>query len=864
MTSRYEWLAGALEEEGIVVTANRRLARELLQEHGEFQVAAGIKAWPTPDIRFVTDWLGELVEGCPLDEQGPIRIDSQNSTVLWERCVEDSLPEPLPGSSGIARQCKQSWLRLHEWCVPLHELVVHSYSAEQKLFATAARKYDDILKANHWVDDAGLPAVVDQLLADSLLTIPGRVHMAGFDRMTPAMSALLSRLEGAGTRVSTMGCERTHATVSTTSLPDAAAELRAAGAWARSQLLENPQLHIAIICPDLNAHASRIARLVREGFVPGWQVGGVTHRNSVHTSVGKTLADFPSIRIALMLLRWVHNGLKSREISVLLRSRAIAGGASGARSRIEQKLRRTPDRLWSASDLRAVLGASGVRADDTDWFERVDMISAAGLHYRESANPSKWAERFDNFLSGVGWPGTTEMDSHEFQLLNRWRALLNEFAKLQRVLPALGFQEAIARLARLASDTVYQPESEGRVLPIVGILEAAGLEFDKIWVTSFDARNWPAPGDPMAYVSRKMQKDYAMPDATPQDSLLFSKRVIDRILHSAAEVILSWPQLEGDIPLQPSPMLEDVEKSSVVQPTDPGWYASALLNSKMVTPCSADPIPPVGEDERISGGAYTVQLHSSDPFSAFANGRLHVNELAAFEGGLSARIRGNAIHAALSDLYAEHPSQTELAQWSTDYTKQRITTAVKHSLASYERHADLALRRIIALEHRRIEKILSRFVAEDLLRDEFQVTVTEQSLAYTGHGIQLALRVDRVDRLNDQSVLIVDYKTGAEKSLVNRADELHDLQLVVYALALQQSFPIGGIAIINLDSKKIAIKAAVRNDDWEERFARWSAAATAAIQGIARGDARINMSLSSDQARSLNLLSRFEELRRDR
>ena len=289
-----------------------------------------------------------------------------------------------------------------------------------------------------------------------------------------------------------------------------------------------------------------------------------------------------------------------------------------------------------------------------------------------------------------------------------------------------------------------------------------------------------------------------------------------------------------------------------------------MLDSKLVTPGSTDSVPTVGPGEKISGGAYTVQLQATDPFSAFANGRLRVGELPAFQVGLSARIRGNAIHAALSHVYSGLPSQTELAKWSFEDRQNRISEAVRRSLAYYEQHADPALRRIISLEHRRIEKLLARFIEDEQLRETFRVSMTEEQLEYSGHGIRLALRVDRVDRLADDSLLIIDYKTGAEKSLVNRADELYDLQLIVYALALQSEFSIGGIAVINLDSRKISIKEARRNEEWGERYCRWSEQTNDAIQGIARGDARVNMNQSPDKARSLNVLSRFEELRRDR
>jgi ATP-dependent helicase/nuclease subunit B len=867
MKSRYQWLEGALADGGVVVTANRRLARELRKVHGEMQIASGRKAWPTPDIQFVTDWLGQLLESGPFDESMALRINSQASTVLWERCVDNALRERLPGVTGIVRQCRQAWIRLQDWRVPLQEVVARSAGAEQRQFASAVRQYGETLSRNNWVDDAGLiEAVVRLVSADSAgaaRDIPGRVCMAGFDRISPALDMLLGKLEINNVEIVHAENRPAARTISSTSHRDQAAELRAAGAWARAELISDPELRVAIICPDLESNASQVVRLVREGFAPGWQTSGSGHRNAVDISYGRPLADYPGVRIALMLLRWVHDGLKSSEVSVLLRSLSINSGLTGGRSRLEQQLRRIPDRYWSPKDLLGALRTRDADVDAEAWRQNVGKIAEAKLHYREQAGPPQWAERFDRLLTDAGWPGHESPDSHEFQLLNRWRDLLNEFARLERVEPALSFSQAVARLSQLANDVVFQPESEQGVLPILGVLEAAGMEFDKIWVTAFDARHWPAAGNPLAFVPRQLQKDYGMPDATPQDSLVFSRRVIERLTHSATDVVLSWALSEGDVPLQPSPLLQEIVGADHRDEADPGWYASTMLSSEILTPVMDDPVPPVGSNEHIGGGAYTVQRQSSDPFSAFAYGRLHINDLQSFQAGLSPSIRGSAIHAALRDLYSDHPSQSALKRWSDEDWTDRVVGASSRSLAPYERHADPSLRRIIQLEQRRIEKILFRFAAEEQLREKFRVIMTEQKLEYSGHGIRLNLRVDRVDQLDDQSILIIDYKTGAEKGLHNRAGDISDLQLMVYALALQEEYSIGGIAILNLDTRKISLKGAGQDDEWPDQLSRWSAEANAAIQAISRGDARINIQLSTEQARPLNLLSRFEELRRD-
>jgi len=868
MRAKYPWLDKALAEGGIVVTANRRLHRELRKVHGEWQLEAGKTAWPTPDIQFVTDWLGQLFEDGQADASVPLRINSHASTVIWERCVESTLSEPLPGLAGVVRQCKQAWTRLQDWRVPLDEVIRRSFGPEQKQFATAAKKYCETLSSNNWIDDNGLIDEIAKGLSESssriVENLPPRVCLAGFDRISPALEALLELLRARSVEISLAAENDNAASIVSVSKSDPAAELRAAGSWARKELLAWPDIRLAIVCPELESNASQVVRFVREGFVPGWQIASQQYRDAVDISYGKPLADYPAIRIALMLLRWVHHGLKSRELSILLRSRSIDASSSAARSRLELKLRRIPDRLWNPEDMPGVLQESRDDAESSAWDLSVSKIAEIKKHYRESASPAQWAQRFDHLLTEVGWPGGQSQDSHEFQLLNRWRDLLNEFAGLERVEPALRFAAAVARLTQLASESLFQPEADHEVLPVLGILEAAGMEFDKIWVSAFDARHWPAAGNQLAFVSRQLQKDYGMPHATPRDTLEFSRRELRRLTRSANNVVLSWALTDDDVPLQASPLLEELTDVTKAHENDPGWFAATMLSSELLVTVSEDRVPAVASNEDVSGGAYTVQRQASDPFSAFACGRLRINDLQSFQSGLSARIRGSAIHAALSDLYSGHPSQTDLRDWSASDWQKRAAVSAKKSLVYLERNADSALRRIIELEQRRIENIIFSFASEEQSRENFRVAMTEHNLEYSGHGIRLKLRVDRVDFIDDKSILIIDYKTGVEKGLTNRDDGLYDLQLMVYALALEKEYSIGGIGIINLDTRKISFRNAVRDDKWDERYARWSSETNAAIEGIASGDASLNMRLKADQTRPLSLLSRIEELRRGR
>jgi RecB family exonuclease len=273
----------------------------------------------------------------------------------------------------------------------------------------------------------------------------------------------------------------------------------------------------------------------------------------------------------------------------------------------------------------------------------------------------------------------------------------------------------------------------------------------------------------------------------------------------------------------------------------------------------------VAANELVAGGATTVQRQLSDPISAFAAGRLGIRSLQRISSGLSASLRGNLIHGALDYLYRDLPSQSEIAAWQDEELLSRIGSAVQLAFARHERYADPVLKELLLLERRRVQKLLSGLIVIDLGRESFAIASVEQALDVALSGIRLKLRIDRQDRLDDGSLIILDYKTGVKKRFLDGQREPLQIQLVVYACAVNEE--VAGLGLVNIDSRSIDFDGAGRSftstDTWEDDLRRWKSRVMDAASQIQSGDVRINMLQGSDASRPLSLLSRVEELRHD-
>ena len=861
----YAWLAEALNDSSQILTANRRLARVLANEFGKQMVVSGKKAWPSPLITSWQDWLAELLATAEQQQSLPTRINGHQSRVLWERCLKREINDPLLNIGLLVRQSRETWLRLHEFCVSIDDCRRSAQGNDQRLFARAAASYRSILDREHWVDDAGMASLVAELIRAGRVTVPARVSIAGFDSVVPQTKSVLDAACEKGMCVADARTTASKANGTVRVYDNAEAEIREAGAWARRELEEDPARRVAIVATNLEQNAAQYGRLVREGFVPGWQYAMASHRSSVNVSYGRGLLDYPAIAIALLALRWLYDDLSGRKVSLLLRSPTIGSGDTSGRGRLELQLRQVPDRNWSPEMLLAELGERESSADARDWIDRIRYLGSLRVKLPRRDAPSSWAVVIDDTLTRLNWPGDGALDSVEFQLINRWRELLNDLARLELVSPTLTIADVLSRVTAMAGETVFQPEVDGALVQLLGPLEAAGMEFDKLWVSGLTASNWPPAGRPLSLISMNLQRSRNMPDAIPQNTLDYARRVLDRLSSSTMDVVCSYPLTDGDAEQSESGLLQQYDYKLLPRHDDPGWHAAALVDSVSLTAVPADPIPTVSAEEVISGGAATIQRQMTEPFAAFVFGRLGVNNIQPISFGLSASLRGNLIHDALRQLYSKLPSRRDIASWGEDELEGRFATALDKSFWRPMRNIDPVLRQLFRLEQQRVAKLLRDVVALDSTRDDFTIADVEGALQATIAGLPLRLRVDRIDRLSSAELMILDYKTGSRKTFLGANGLPKDMQLVVYAIAIGAE--VSDLGLLNIDSRSTAIDGAGRqltpDLDWDDALASWTKLVELAAGQIQRGDIRVNGLQNMQSARPLSLLSRIRELQHD-
>jgi probable DNA repair protein len=765
-----------------VVTPNRRLAQTLAAEFDRRQQAAGRAVWETADVLPYGAFVERLYEDALHSEAAgglPLLLGPDQEQGLWEAVVRHSAAaEALLAVPETAALAREAWTLAHAW--NLADGLPGALAGEDAIaFAGWARDYAARTGREGFTDRARLAATVAGVLDEPRVKKPELLVAYAFDVITPQQAALLEALAARGVALARCGPPRAEARAVRIACADAAAEFRLAARWARARLEANPDARIGIVVPDLHRHKRRLRRALAEAMDPG-RAGGTRPFN---VSLGDPLADFPLVAHALAALALAGRGTAFGQASLVIRSPFFAAAETDAqaRARLDAWLRRHAEPAVTLERLTAAVartgGALGERLRAYAAFRQERLFGAQ--------SPAEWARAFGAALAVLGFPGERGLDSNEFQALEKWHEVLARLATLERVVPRMGFDAALARACRMAAETVFQPETPAVPVQVLGVLEAAGLRFDHLWVAGLTDEAWPVAPHPNPFLPLRLQQTAGLPSATPATALEFARRLTAEWLAGGGEVVLSHPLREGDRDLAASPLVAQVPAAELALP-EFGRWREAIHARRALERVPDARAPALAAAGTIRGGAGLLKDQAACPFRAFAVRRLAARPLDAPHAGLDAAERGTLVHRVLEGVWRKLGSKRALDALGAAERDALIALAVDRALedARDRRPATLG-GRLAAIEHERLARLAREWLEIERTRGDFTVLPVEDARTVSVGPLALAVRLDRVDETAAGARVVIDYKTGPVALGALLRPRLEEPQLPLYATAAE-------------------------------------------------------------------------------
>jgi len=820
-------IAAALEQGGTVVVPSRQREVALRLAHTRLQLAAGLTAWPSPDICTWATWLERSAEQARRGSlRGRRRLGRAEEWLLWrEAAVEACEGLDLMSPASLGDALHRSSMLQDAWNVRWAGSAVSEYGVLQRTRAAQARRCRTrgLYSAGDWTAVlAGAPPA------------PAPLLLAGFPLMGSALQARLRAL-GASFAEDTNGLEAAApGPRQVRSGADRSDELRLAAQWCREQLEADPAARLLVVIPQL--HEQRAGAI--QAFEHALHGGALlAERGDALYALegGQPLSSYPLVAAALGLLALASGPSGFSQAAALLRSPYLSCGSQVQRAALELLLR---ERNVHRADFALLLdlartGVSGPLAGLAAALE----IAAPSMQlpWGERHGAGWWARRYVEILEALGWPGTEPLGSPELQQRDRLRELLGEFDRLGEDGEPLPAHEAFELLEGLARRTAFEPESADVPVTLTESLDDPLVSYEGIWVAGLASDTWPAPPRPDPFLPIAAQRELGYPPASPQGQLLAAHRAMAAWERCATEVVYSWPEFDGEVPLEPSHLLvpAPAPKPRTGErpraPLSPDRLVQAMQRSARREPRPAEQPIAWPRAQHLPRGTRSVELQSLCPFRALAELRLAAHPVVDPVPGLDRRERGQILHHALELVWGQLRGSGALKAQSREAAG--LGVLVRTSVA---RALDTRLsRRVLPLapalvenEQRRLEALILGLLDQDLARAEvadFTVSQLEQAQEAELGGIPIRVRMDRVDRLEDGRFIILDYKSGRAQPFNPLEERPRQAQLLAYATLAPA--PLAGIAAVYLRAGQIRWRGAAADPALLPELGRRRAAA---------------------------------------
>lgn len=853
-----------LEQGMTLVTPTKRLSRHLQSQYGTSQLNGGKLAWNTADILPWNAWLLRCWETLCLQEDSSLYLlSAHQQQSLWQQIVSRSAyAEHLLQANMAAKQALDAWKLLQQWQISSFPDDLY-LNEDVRVFRGWAVEYQKQCEHNNWFDEARLEQVCGKAICQDKLKLNQTIALIGFTELTPQQRTLLEQLQQSGCDIRKLHQEQRSAQLSYASFPDTRQEIRAAAHWARRLVEQDNTGSIGIVVPNLQRTRNIVEAEFEDMLDPGAILSPMeSEQGSYAVSLGQPVNRYPMVHCALTLLSLLRQPYSLQDLSSVLRSPFIiaAQNEQSQRTKLDAALHEYGETHLSLRTLRYVIEKSFAKAQGEFVFITCLCKWAELIQSQPNKqSPMKWAQTFSELLRIFSWPGERPLSSAEYQTLEAWQELLKHFASLQLITPELSLHAALSQLRRLAADLSFQPETAESPIQVLGMTGAAEMQFDHLWVMGLHEEVWPQAAQPNPFIPLQLQRERGMPRASAEIELDYARKMTQQLLHSSADVVVSYPQNEGERSLQPSPLLKEyIKPADTLRITPESGYARLILHSRQIESLADAYAPKIEQGKTVSGGSGLFKDQSLCAFRACARHRLHARTLSDVDIGLDAMDRGTLIHTLMQLFWSRVKSQQSLLGMSQQDLDVVINDCVSKTIdnKSVNRPQTFS-ERFSALERIRLKQLLLEWLELEKLRSDFVVKACEQALSFELEEIKLQTRIDRLDQLADGRQLIIDYKTG--KASVNDwfGERPDDPQLPLYAIS--NPTDMAGLAFARIRRGEMSYvgladenetlpnirgyqdsRYAKEGETWELLFCNWRQVLSDLAIAFREGDARVN------------------------
>ncbi len=759
-----------------IVTPDWFLASMLAETEAAAQIERDIPSWERRAIQSMDAWLISCWQEVRYSIADiPVLLSPAQELVLWREVIEADGGDLLDADA-TAQLARSAAITIAKWHVP-PDAPEWSDNVDALRFRDWRLRFRQLCSSRSLITRADLWTLVPEWIASGYYR-PGKTVFWGFFVQSPAFQKLVSAFGDLAT-IAESGPVRQPGTAGVTLCEDFDQEVEYAARWARSVFEKDPTQSAAVFVPDLLAQRSLVERTFRRIFHPSLALRFDNSKNTAssvfHIAAAGPLDEHPLVASVLLLLELGNRRIALADAGAILRCPFIAGAGAERGERAQADLL-----LRNGREIEATLGqiqrASRNCPRLTRSFETLAQLNQECPTHQDLAS---WSEFIGGILEVLGWPGDLSLTAAEEEAVECWSSALSTLGTLGMVSDAVSYTSALAHLRRLLSGPGIEVGDWSSPVQVLDTRAAAGLEFDQVFAVGLSEETWPAALSVSSLIPLQLLRACHVPCSSPQSTQDEHRGVASALFSSAA--IITGTYSAGRL----SPFAQPYVRESTDELTHwTGKLPRQSFNAAALDELTDSIAPMYRVTKDARGGTGIIKSQSLCPFRAFAEYRLN----AAFPDdacfGFDSLQRGGFLHKAMEFVWQPLGTQAHLLSLAEPELRHVVDEAVSKAIeltGGSEFHQQTT-----EVERKRVGELLFDWLTgvESTRTEPFTVEKIEGEHVFELGGLRLRLRIDRIDRLQNGKLLLIDYKSGEPSRKGLEGVRPSEPQLLVYATAM--------------------------------------------------------------------------------
>ncbi len=781
-------------QNSLIVTASRRQARFIREKYQRYQIQQGKEAWNSLNVLPWSAFLEECWGFYVQSNQDKIstRLNKEQSQYLWQQLVINSKQAgELLNSQQAVKISYDAWRMLNQW--QIDDFSFQHGDADQEAFAEWYFEYRKLLSQRNWIDSHQVGTILSENLSKIIKYLPKDIAFYGFQQLNVQQEKIIQAIKNSSNFLDFASVKKDVVRKQLLAADSQEQEFISAIRWAVEKLNDNNEQSIAILVPDLQQQRLLLERIIQRELYPEDFIEGRKGQSWHDISIAENLDSKPMVHAVLIWLKLVDSSItKSQLQSLLLTPYLYTNDESyWHATKVELEVRQSNKNFYSLNAISDLC----LRYELTfDWLEKMKSLKEQS---NETSSLTQFIQRVLSVLETLHWTGYKALDSYEYQLQQQFLDVVKAAAKLSPVVKTkLTWSAALNILQKYILESSYHQETPKAPIKIMGMLEAVAIEYDSVWFMSATDKILPQKSSLNPFLSKALQLKHNLPGSSQQREIEYAESILDSLL-AKEELIFSYATHDGEQEQLPSPLLQklvDRTQKHLSLDSELPEYLQQWPKGD-VDVYQDDKGLPLGNDDYVAGGTGLLKTQAASPFDAYLRYRLKLYPFETDDLGISFMERGNIFHKVMQLLWQYLVSQQALINHSEDELETLVTRTITTVLNIESKHLYLLNNQgFHQAEVLRLKQRVTAALNFDKERVPFEVIATEAKREIEVGGLRLRITIDRIDRLEDGSLIIIDYKTGTPRLIDLLNDPIGEPQLLLYAISEhKEKNPVSGI-----------------------------------------------------------------------